>query len=266
MSATDPEHAGGAGDGGASVTWIGHATVLCQLAGRRLLVDPVVRSRVAHLRRYVAPVAPEHLAGVDAVLITHLHRDHLDLPSLRRLERAATLVVPRGARRLVAGLGFAAVVEVAPGDAVAIGAATVTATAAVHDGSRGPGGPRALTIGYVLGDGVRRVYHAGDTDIFPAMAAIGAPGIDLALLPVAGWGRTLGPGHLDPERAAAALALLRPRRVVPIHWGTLAPRRLGRGAPSWLGEPGPAFARAAARAAPDVEVVLLEPGGSFAIP
>src|SRR5262249_15506342 len=81
-----------------------------------------------------------------------------------------------------------------------------------HDGRRHPGGASGPALGYVL-RGSRSVYFAGDTDLFAGMAAL-AP-LDVALLPVAGWGKKLGPGHLDPQRAAAALALLRPRIAVP---------------------------------------------------
>jgi L-ascorbate metabolism protein UlaG (beta-lactamase superfamily) len=79
-------------------------------------------------------------------------------------------------------------------------------------------------VGYLItgpGQG-RTVYFAGDTDLFPEMSSL-APAIDVALLPIWGWGPTLGWGHLDPERAAEATGLLSPTCVVPIHHGTLLP-------------------------------------------
>ena len=82
---------------------------------------------------------------------------------------------------------------------------------------------------------------------------------DVALLPIWGWGPTMGPGHLDPERAAEALARLRPRIGVPIHWGTLRPFYRSARAP-FLREPLDAFVAAAARRAPEVDVRVLEPG------
>ncbi len=136
----------------------------------------------------------------------------------------------------------------------------MSAVPADHDDRRWPrGGPRAEPVGYVLEAGPR-VYFAGDTDVFPQMAQIGASGIDLALLPVWGWGPSIGPGHMDPWRAAQAAALLRPRIAVPIHWGTLFPVALHRARPTLLREPPHAFARAAAQLAPDVEVRILPPG------
>ena len=89
-----------------------------------------------------------------------------------------------------------------------------------------------------------------------------AEDLDAALLPVWGWGPTLGPGHLDPRAAADALRLLRPRLAIPIHWGTLFPIGLDRlrGKAGLLSDPPHDFAREAARLAPEVEVRLLQPG------
>ena len=113
--------------------YVGHATVLIELDGVRLLTDPVLRSRVWHLRRRV-PIGTADLTEIDAALVSHLHFDHLDRPSLRLLERDTTLVVPVGARRLVRG--FTDVREVDVGDEVRIGEVTIHATPAAHDGGR----------------------------------------------------------------------------------------------------------------------------------
>jgi len=241
------------------LTWLGHATAVIDLDGVRLVTDPVLRGRVGHLRRMAAPAGVP--GAVDAALISHLHLDHLHGRSLRRLA-AATVVAPRGARRLVRRHA-AEVVEVGEGDEVAVGPVRVRAVHAEHDGRRAPGRARAPALGYLV-SGSRVVYFAGDTGLFPAMAGLAAAGIDVALLPVSGWGPTLGPGHLDPEAAARALTLLRPRRAVPIHWGTYAAawtRR--RRPPAFLRDPPREFAAHAARLAPDVQVVVLAPGGTM---
>lgn len=240
------------------VTWVGHATALIELGGARLLTDPVLRERLFHLKRVAPPVDPEHHSGLDAVLVSHLHHDHLDLPSLKLLDgHGVRLVVPAGAGGLASGRGFASVTELAAGDAIRVAGAEVLAVPAVHHGGRVLSRTKADSLGYVVeADGVR-VYFAGDTDVFDAMADIGE--LDLALIPVWGWGPGLGSGHLDPVRAAEALALLRPRLAVPIHWGTLFPRivpdRRRR-----LSDPPHELARAAARLAPDVEIRVLAPG------
>jgi L-ascorbate metabolism protein UlaG (beta-lactamase superfamily) len=230
-----------------AVTWLGHSTVLLEVDGARLLTDPLLRRRVAHLRRRDVPVAA---ARIDGVLVSHLHYDHLDIPSLRALGRHVPLVVPRGGGRILRLRRFADVREVEAGDVVELAGVQVRATHAEHAPSRRPGTRAVAAVGYLV-DGV---YFAGDTDLFAAMAKLGP--VDVALLPVAGWGPRLPAGHLDPERAAEALTLLRPRLAVPVHWGTFAPWR----APSADDAPARAFAAAAARRAPQVEVRVLRPG------
>ena len=101
------------------------------------------------------------------------------------------------------------------------------------------------------------MYFAGDTDLFDGMAAL-AP-LDVALVPVSGWGPKVGPGHLDPSGAAQALTLLRPTIAVPIHWGTYAVAWSERGDAS----PAERFAREAATVAPDVDVRVLQVGGTL---
>ena len=147
-------------------------------------------------------------------------------------------------------------VEVEAGDEVPVGAVVVRATHADHPGRAAPG-RTALTVGFaVLGS--RRVFFAGDTDLFPEMDGL-VDDLDVALLPIWGWGPTMGPGHLDPERAAEALTLLRPKTAVPIHWGTLRPFYKSAKA-RYLREPPEAFAAAAARLAPEVTIRVLAPG------
>ncbi len=258
------------------IAFLGHATVLIELDGVRLLTDPLLRGRVAHLRRQVAPVDLSRLAGParpDAVLISHLHRDHLDLASLRLLGLDTSLLVPAGASALLRRGGFTDVTELSAGEvagamagrvtgAADVGGLTVTAVEARHDGRRHPGGRYAETLGYVI-RGRRTVYFAGDTELFDGMAELApkaASRLDIALLPVAGWGPTLGPGHMDPLDAARAVCLLRPRIAIPMHWGTLLPIASARRHKATLGDPPRLFARHVARMAPDVEVCILAPG------
>jgi L-ascorbate metabolism protein UlaG (beta-lactamase superfamily) len=243
------------------VTWIGHATVLIELGGVRLLTDPLLRGWLAHLRRHGPAPAPGIADDLDAVLISHLHLDHLDLPSLRRLAPGTRLLVPRGAGGFLRRRGFPHAEELAAGDEVDVGGVAVTAVPALHERRRLPFGAEADTLGFVAGG---RVYFAGDTDIFDAMRDLA--GLDLALLPVWGWGPSLGEGHLDPEAAAGAAALLRPRLAVPIHWGTFYPRLLARYKPDRLTAPPHEFAAAVERLAPDVAVRVLEPGGRLELP
>jgi L-ascorbate metabolism protein UlaG (beta-lactamase superfamily) len=264
------------------IAFLGHATVLIELDGVRLLTDPLLRGRVAHLRRQVPPIDLGVFAGrarPDAVLISHLHRDHLDLPSLALLGLDTSLLVPAGAGELLRREGFTDVTELSAGEAtgmVGVDGLTVTAVEAHHDGRRHPGGMRAETLGYLV-RGERTIYFAGDTELFDGMADLlpemsepvrGTAGrtptrssrIDVALVPVAGWGPKLGPGHMDPLDAARAIAMLAPRLAIPIHWGTLLPFGGARRHRALLHDPPRLFARHVARLAPSVEVRILEPG------
>ena len=191
------------------------------------------------------------------MLISHLHHDHFDPPSLRMLDRGATLVVPRGAQRMAGKLGFANVVELGEGETTNVAGLEVSATHAEHGRGRMPGG-RSQAIGFTV-TGQQRIYFAGDTDVFGGMRELSGD-LDLALLPVWGWGPRLGPGHLNPSRAAEALTLLEPRVAVPIHWGTLFPTGLRSYRTHLMTEPPRAFARLSAQRAPGVDVRVLEPG------
>lgn len=237
-----------------ALDFIGHSTLLVELDGIRILTDPVTRSRVGPLRRVEPVPQRDRLHGIDAVLLSHLHWDHLDVPSLRDLGRHVPLIVSTGAGAWLRGAGFDDVREVAVGDVVDVGGVSVRVVPAVHSGYRPPLGPTAPALGFVI-DGSRSVYFAGDTDLFAGMGELGGL-VDVALLPVWGWGPTLGRGlHMDPLRAAESLRLIRPRAAVPIHWGTYWPHAMGRVFPERLVEPPAAFTEYASELAPDVRTL-----------
>jgi L-ascorbate metabolism protein UlaG (beta-lactamase superfamily) len=243
-----------------TITWIGHGTVLVEADGVRLVTDPLLRPRVAHVRR----VAEEAHAteDVDAVLISHVHHDHLDVRSLRRVS-PQRFVVPRGAARLLARRGFDNVTELDEGDEVAVDGLTIRATPAEHHTRRYPLSSAIPALGFLI-SGSTRLYYAGDTDLFDGMRDL-AGDLDVALIPIAGWGPRVARGHMDPERAAEALRLLEPRIAIPIHWGTY--RRIGMKRDSeTMREPARTFERLAAERAPQVTVSILQPGESVEIP
>jgi L-ascorbate metabolism protein UlaG (beta-lactamase superfamily) len=253
--------------GKTSVTWWGHSTMWLADSGVTLLTDPLLTNRLFHLRR-LAGTAPELPGAPDAVLLSHLHADHFHLPSLRAVPGEPLLIVPRGALPFVAqglGRGVAArCVELAPGEETTVGPVKVRAVRAAHAGGRGPWSRlSAPALGFVV-EGTSRTWYAGDTGLFDEMADI-AP-LDLALIPVGGWGPTLGAaGHLDAVSAAEALRRVKASWAVPVHYGTFWPIGLRGVRPEMFHDPGTEFARRAETAAPDTQVRVLAHGETLTL-
>jgi L-ascorbate metabolism protein UlaG (beta-lactamase superfamily) len=228
-------------------------------SGVTLLTDPLLTDRVLHLRRRAGPT-PQLSAAPDAVLLSHLHADHFHVPSLRAVPGEPLLIVPRGAAGFVIrGLGRAAgerCVELVPGESAKVGALTVHAVKAAHPGGRGPWSRLAApAMGFVV-EGAARTWYAGDTGLFDEMTDLGP--LDLALIPVGGWGPTLGAhGHLDAADAAEALRRIAATWAVPVHYGTFWPVGLGRVRRHMFRDPGKEFARLAAQIAPDAHIRVL---------
>lgn len=245
------------------ITYVGHATILMEMDGIRLLTDPILRGRVAHLSHRTRRIDATVYQDIDAVLISHLHWDHVDWPSLRRLGFHTRLIIPHGSAAVFSRKGFKNLEELRAGDETQLGRVAVRATQAVHDGRRYPKGPTAQPIGFLV-NSENSIYFAGDTDIFPEMADL-TDNLDVALLPVWGWGPTLGAGHLTPARAAQALTMLRPQIAIPIHWGALHPIGMGLLKPAFLTQPPVAFARRAAEVAPEVDTKILPLGDTLSL-
>jgi L-ascorbate metabolism protein UlaG (beta-lactamase superfamily) len=244
----------------ARITYVGHATVLIELGETRFLTDPVLRDRVFGIIRR-AGTTPDLNAAPDAVLLSHQHPDHLDYASLHSVGAETRVIAARGTGRRLRRHGLTTVDELEPGDSTRVGDTEVVATPAEHDGRRFRIGPRVPALGYELRGGGARIYFAGDTDVFPGMAAL--EGVDVALLPIAGWGPTVGKGHLDPERAARAAALIRPGVVIPIHWGAFLRTDLHQRRPELLSTPAGELRDVMSREAPDVQIEVLQPGETF---
>jgi L-ascorbate metabolism protein UlaG (beta-lactamase superfamily) len=239
------------------LTYVGHATVLVEEAGVRLLTDPLLRN-IVHVRRRVPLPAMDDLRDLDAILISHAHADHLDVGSLRKLRHRGPVIAPRGTAKILWRAGAAKVIEMTPGATYEVGGVEVQAVAADHDGKRHPMGRDMPALGFVV-RGPTRVYFAGDTDLFDDMAAL-AGRVDVALLPIWGWGPRLPEGHMNPTSAAQAVALIRPAVAIPIHWGTMRSVGARAGDPR---APALAFTAAVAELGVSTEVRILAPGESM---
>jgi len=210
--------------GTVALTWVGHATVMITTPRLRVLTDPMLEDTLWGLpRARAAALDPVDLDDVGLILISHAHRDHLSLTTLRRMPRTATVVVPTGCAPLVAPLGFRNVVELAVGQDLDAADLRVTAVPARHSGARGLLDRRRRGVnGYVLRTGGRNIYYAGDTGYFAGFVEIQrrfAP--DVALLPIAGYQPApFREEHLSPLDAAFAFEDLRARILIPITHGS----------------------------------------------
>lgn len=249
---------------GLALTWWGHAAATVEIGGLRIGVDPVLTDRLLHLRRHTAPVTPRAV-DVDLVLVSHLHADHCHLPSLRRFAPDVPVVMPRGGEGLLRGRPD--VRGVRPGDELEVAGARISVLSAYHDGRRLPGSRhRGPALGFRVEGGDRSLWYPGDTGHQEDFDAVHA--VDLALVPVGGWGPTLGEEHLDPLEAAEAVDRVGARWAVPVHWGTFWPFGLELVARQrhhhFFVTPGERFA--AAMAGREAEAVVLAPGQRVELP
>ncbi len=240
-------------------TWWGHASGLLHLDGVRIAVDPVLSQRLFHLRRQLPLSMPE--LDVDLVLISHLHADHLHLPSLRRFAPRTRLVVPRGAAPLFRGLPHP-LVEVTPGDSFSLVGLRIEVLPAHHDDRRLPGSRlRAPALGFRVAGPRHSLWYPGDTGLFDGLYDV-TP-VDLAVVPIGGWGPSLGEHHLDPVQAVEAVRRVGAQAAVPVHYGTLWPigMRLARRTHQRLFvEPASAFGTAMRDRLPGVQLEVPDVG------
>jgi L-ascorbate metabolism protein UlaG (beta-lactamase superfamily) len=251
-------------DSSLAVTWWGHASVTVEIGGVRIGVDPLLSDRLIHLRRRGA--SPGGGASqADVVLISHLHGDHLHVPSLRRFGPGLTLVLPKGGEPVVKSLADPDLRPVVPGDVVEVAGARIEVLEAAHDGTRSGKVPSRISgpaLGFRVEAGGRSFWFPGDTELHEAMSRV-AP-VDLALVPIGGWGPTLGDGHMSPEHGAESVARVGATWSIPVHWGTFWPVGLERLMPrnhhNLFVTPGDRFVEAVRDQHVATEVVMPAPG------
>jgi L-ascorbate metabolism protein UlaG (beta-lactamase superfamily) len=174
------------------------------------------------------------------------------------------VLAPAGLGGVVRRSGLSNVAELSVGETLTIGSVTVVASPAVHPGDRWRSDVSATAMGYLL-TGSRSVYFAGDTGPDERLAQLRGA-VDLALLPIGGWGLTLGPQHLDARQAAEVCALMTPRAALPIHFGTLAVPTTRALRPLWARQRPELFAATTRRLAPDTVPLLTRAGVELVVP
>ena len=256
------------------LTWLGHATVVIDMDGVRLLTDPLLARHAGLLRRPEPRPDPEAWRNPDAVLISHLHLDHADLSSLRRVRRTPVLTAPVNARWVARRVG-SPIVDLADGVWTPVrapgsddGGVEVRLVRADHGARPMPHRPNA-SDGHLIRGAEGIVWFAGDTSLYPEMVDLpelaGGP-VDVALLPIAGWGPRLSAGHMGPAEAVEACLRVRPRAVLPIHYGTLHPPGFSVTKLAWMQRPLADFTRLLAEGCPETRLLEAGPGQSVDVP
>jgi len=250
------------------VTWLGHATVVLDIDGVRLVVDPLLLRNNGILRRRGSRPGQPAWSGADAILLSHLHHDHAEVPSLKLLSGLPVLTAEENAawatKKGLNGQGMG------PDEWVPVGSGEVEVrlAPAVHQSRKMPHRPNAANGHLVRGpSGI--VWIAGDTELFDGLEDLpklaGGP-IDLAVVPVGGWAKKQSGGHLGPKEAAVACRVTGARWAVPVHWGTLHVPVARAWPHAWMDSAGPDFVAAVGREAPECKATVLGLGESLTVP
>jgi L-ascorbate metabolism protein UlaG (beta-lactamase superfamily) len=247
------------------VRWLGHSTVVLDVDGVRIVTDPLLRPQVGVLRRRTPAPVPGAWAGTSAVLLSHLHLDHADVASLRMLAGVPVITAEANARWVTRKGLVAHPAGADPWTRVGDAPVEVRLVPAVHGARPMPHRPNAAN-GHLVRSASGIVWIAGDTELFPGLQDIprlaGGP-VDLAIVPVGGWGPRLSAGHMGPVEAAEACRLVGARQAVPYHWRTLHMPGGQERPPGWMDEAGPAFAAALD---PRCRAVVLDVSESMTVP
>src|SRR5215208_3975981 len=217
------------------ITYIGHATLLIEAAGRRILTDPNFDETYGRFlpRASKAGIALEELPKLDALLLTHAHADHLSFDSLDRLPRDIPLYAPPAVARWLRAKRYAHAEPLAPGEQRAITGTAIRlhAERATHQGNRyGIDRWRSAANMYLAETDAESLFFAGDTALMSDTHTLVERVLwnadrtpDVALLPIGyapPWKPGFRRGHLTHDDALALFETLRARALIPYHWGT----------------------------------------------
>ncbi|MDO8433083.1 MAG: MBL fold metallo-hydrolase [Candidatus Binatus sp.] len=254
-------------DSALTIASLGHAAVLMNFFGTRLISDPSLYDRVGLSigpivtigpKRHVdPPLAPAQIGPLDLILITHAHMDHLDLPSLKSLPRSAVVIACEKCAPLIAPLGFADIRELKWGEQTTVNGLTISAMGARHWGKRWPWGQTFGYNTYVLDKNGHRVMLGCDSAVTNLFADIASNPPEVAIFSIGAYNPWIW-NHANPEQVWSMFQQTHARYLVPIHWGTF---RLSN-------EPmeEPLRRLIAASGAEQNRIVLREIGGAWTLP
>ncbi len=217
-------------NGGVTVSWVGHSTFLIDLEGTMILTDPVFSDKIGisllglttvGLRRFVPPALTiQGLPPLDLILVSHVHMDHYDIPSLRKLPRNVPMILARDTNEFIDGLGFSQVTELDWGETAEVNGVRIEAVPVKHFGWRYPWDRDRGYNGLLLTKHKRSVLFGGDTAYTERLpAAINGRPLDVAILPIGGYDPYIA-NHASPEQAWDLVKESRARYLIPMHWRT----------------------------------------------
>jgi len=216
-------------DGQSAITWVGHATYVVQIGGRTILTDPVWSASIPGVRARLRPpgINFDAVGHIDAVVISHNHYDHLDAPTIRRLDRDTPIFVPGMLGAWFRRRNFRNVVELDWWETVTLDGVEIAFTPSHHWSRRGLyDSCKTLWGGWVFTTPSTSIYFAGDTGYGHWFGEIAShhPRIDVALLPIGAYEPNwfMKPVHMNPSEAVRACLDLGARRMATMHWGTFA--------------------------------------------
>ncbi|MBF0194994.1 MAG: MBL fold metallo-hydrolase [Magnetococcales bacterium] len=220
------------GDGQTHITWMGHSTMLLEIDGKTLLIDPVFSDYAApfswlppHSFFPEMPININNIKHIDAVVISHDHYDHLDYKTIKRLsEKAGQFIVPLGVGSHLRRWGVEddKIIELDWWSNTKLGSITLTATPSQHFSGRSfTDKNKTLWAGWAVQGKSENIFFSGDSGYFSGFKQIGqrlGP-FDLTMLECGAYNKAWPGIHMFPEQTAQAHLDLQGKALIPIHWG-----------------------------------------------
>jgi len=202
---------------------LGHSTFLISYKGVRFLTDPFLSPHIFGIRRQKPALRPDLVPDVDFIFISHAHYDHLDMRTLRRLKRNATIILPENTKPVLGRTHFKKIVELKHWESYSENGVEVISLPVKHNKGRSLLFPNTEVSSYIIKMKDRVYYFGGDTAYFEGFKEYGKQfSIDIAFLPIGGYEPTLllHSVHMNPSEAVRAFIDLNAKFIVPIHYGT----------------------------------------------
>ncbi|WP_051541909.1 MBL fold metallo-hydrolase [Clostridium lundense] len=201
-----------------SLQWIGHATVVINIDNKIIVTDPVLSNYLGHIKRLIKPSLDLSKIHIDYILLSHGHMDHLDLNTLRKLNKDAIVIVPKRFYYLIKGLGFKKVIPICPNKKIKFNNLAISVLESLHDGRRYYLGKRYNSNAYLIDDGHKKIFFPGDTAYTTNFKNLNT---DIALMPVGCYvPDEFRKMHCSPYESFKMFKEMNGKIMIPIHYRT----------------------------------------------